>query len=219
MREKRRYEAIRQHHTSTSYARSALGSRKRLPRCTMKPSNCVLQYAYVSHMRILPHPPHISFQAAAISAQDASTPPYLPFREPLTTVPATSPIPEPPYTPPVIVTPSKSSHKSAALLRPALRKPTSHHPCHARNARRAKLREGKPRPRAQSLPPALHNTHSRNKTLDHSEAEASGVDDVDVDAEQGGLRRRSLGQRKVQFDKYVSVLEFDSPRALEDASG
>lgn len=218
MYEYSRYGAIRQHHTSTSYARSALGSRKRFPRCTMKPLNCVLQYAYVTHMRILLHPSHISFQTAAISAQDASRPPYLPFRELLTTVPVTSPIPEPPYTPPVIVTPFKSFHKSAALLRPALRTPTSHHPRPARDARCAKPREGKPRRRAQSLPP-LHVTHSHKRTPDHSEAEASGVDEVDVDAEQGGLRRRSLGQRKVQFDKYVSVLEFDSPRALEDVSG
>lgn len=132
--------------------------------------------------------------------------------------PVTSPIPEPPYTPPVIITPSNSRHKFTVPLRPALRKPIWHHSRHDRDARCAKPREGKPRPRAQSLPPALHNTHPRDKTLDHSEAEASGVDDVDVDAEQGGLRRRSLGQRKVQFDRYVSVLEFDSPRALEDAS-
>lgn len=44
------------------------------------------------------------------------------------------------------------------------------------------------------------------------------MDDEDLDTEQGGLRRRSLGQRKVQFDKYVSVQDFDSPRTLEDAS-
>lgn len=142
--------------------------------------------------------------------------PHLPFRSlrrPLTTDPVTSPIPEPPYTPPVIVTPSKSLHKSVAPLRPALRKPISHHTRYNRDTRRAKSR-----PRAQSLPP-LHITRSRKRTPGHSEAEASGVDDVDVDAEQEGLRRRSLGQRKVQFDKYVSILEFDSPRALEDASG
>ncbi|KAL1937185.1 hypothetical protein VTO73DRAFT_14484 [Trametes versicolor] len=156
-----------------------------------------------------------SICTAAISAQDASTLPHLPFWEPLTTDPVTSPIPEPPYTPPVIITPPNSRHKFTAPLRPALRKPISHHR-HARDSRRAESREGKPRPRAQSLPPALHNTHPRNKTLDHSEAEASGVDDVDVDAEQGGLRRRSLGQRKVQFDKYVSVLEFESSRVTAD---
>lgn len=119
--------------------------------------------------------------------------------------------------PPIVVAPSKISQKPTPRLRPALRKVISHHPRYGRDVRRAKPREGKSRPRAQSLPP-LRVTASRKRTPDLSEAEASGVDDLDVDSEQRGLRRRNLGQRKVQFDNYVSVLEFDSPPALENAS-
>ncbi|EIW54611.1 uncharacterized protein TRAVEDRAFT_50749 [Trametes versicolor FP-101664 SS1] len=158
-----------------------------------------------------------SICAAAITARDVFTSPYPAFWEPLTTVPVTSPLPEPAFTPPALFTPLKSLHKVVQPLRPALRKATSRRSQYPRDIGRARTREHTPRPRAQSLPP-LHITHSHKQGSDFSQTEASGFDDLDAEADEGGLRRRNRGQRKVQFDKLVDVLEFDSPSTFEEES-